>query len=166
MRLLCTLALAAVIAACGSPAPDTKKAPAPDPAATDLKAIKAAGELWFDAFRTGDPGSVAAFYSQEAVLMPPESPYVVGRRAIKERFADELLVLKSAGITLELDETDLGVSGTVAWRTGTFLGTGPDGKSLGSGKFLQVWQKQPDGLWHITHGMYNYDAPREVLLRR
>lgn len=159
---LILLVAAVGIAACApAPAPaPAKKAPPPDTSAVDERAIRAAGELGFDALRKGDAASVAAFYSEDAVLMPANRPYVVGRRAIKDAFADEFMANKQAGVTLVMDEMDIGVSGMLAWRTGTFLGTGPDGKPQGSGKFLQVWEKQEDGLWQITHSMFNFDAPR------
>lgn len=159
-RGLVLAAIAATLIACApAPAPVAKPA-APDTTAEDLRAIRAAGNLWFDAFKSGDAGSVAAFYSQDAILMPANSQYVVGRHAIREQWAAELAANRAAGVKLEMDETDAGVSGTIAWRTGTFLGTGPDGQKQGSGKFLQVWQKSRDGLWQITHGMYNFDEPR------
>ncbi len=149
-------------AACApAPAPTpAEKAPAVDTTAVAVRAIRAAGELGFDALSKGDAASVAAFYSEDALLMPANKPYVVGRRAIKEAFAEEFTDNMKAGVTLEMDEMDIGVSGTLAWRTGTFLGTGRDGKPQGSGKFLQVWEKQADGLWQITHSMFNFDAPR------
>lgn len=157
---LALLVAAIGLAAC-TPAPaPAQKAQAPDTTAVDERAIRAAGELGFDALGKGDAASVAAFYSEDALLMPANKPYVVGRRAIKEAFADEFMANKQAGVTLVMDEMDIGVSGTLAWRTGTFLGTGPDGKPQGSGKFLQVWEKQDDGLWQITHSMFNFDAPR------
>ncbi len=163
---LVLLATAIVTPACApAPAP-AQKVTAPDTTAADLKAIRAAGALGFAALQAGDAASVAAFYSEDAMLMPANSPYVVGRMAIREQFAREFAANKTAGIKLDLDETDVGVSGTLGWRSGTFLGTGPDGKSLDSGKFLQVWEKQADGLWQITHGMFNFDAPRGEPPRR
>ena len=159
-------AIAIVTASCARESEPVARAAPPDTTATDLKAIRAAGELGFDALKAGDAASVAAFYSEDAILMPANSPYVVGRTAIKEQFGAELSANKAAGIALILDETDIGVSGTLAWRSGTFLGTGPDGKPLNSGKFLQVWEKQADGLWQITHGMFNFDAPRGEPPRR
>lgn len=165
LAALVLVATAMAVAACAPAAPPMEKAPAPDPAAVDLKAIRAAGELGFNALQAGDAASVAAFYSEDAILMPANSQYVVGRSAIKETYAAEFEANKAAGITLVMDETDLGVSGNLAYRTGTFLGTGRDGKPQGSGKFLQVWQRQSDGLWQITHGMFNFDAPRDAAPR-
>lgn len=157
---LALLAAAFFAVACApAPAP-APKAAAPDTSESDERAIRAAGELGFDALRKGDAASVAAFYSEDALLMPANRPYVVGRKAIKESFAEEFAANRESGVTLELDELDVGVSGSLAWRTGTFLGTGPDGKPQGSGKFLQVWEKQADGLWQITHSIYNFDEPR------
>ena len=166
LAALVLLATAIVTPACApAPAP-AQKVTAPDTTAADLKAIRAAGALGFEALQAGDAASVAAFYSEDAVLMPANSPYVVGRMAIREQYAREFVANKAAGITLDLDENDIGVSGTLGWRSGTFLGTGPDGKPLDSGKFLQVWEKQADGLWQITHGMFNFDAPRGEPPRR
>lgn len=157
---LVLLAAAFVAVACApAPAP-APKAAAPDTTESDERAIRAAGELGFDALRKGDAASVAAFYSEDAWLMPANRPYVVGRQAIKENFALEFALNRESGVTLELDELAVGVSGRLAWRTGTFLGTGTDGKPKGGGKFLQVWEKQADGLWQITHSMYNFDEPR------
>lgn len=166
LAVLAMLATAIVTTSCTQAPAPAQKPSAPDTSATDLKAIRAAGALAFDALQAGDAASVAAFYSEDAILMPANSPYVVGRRAIKEQFAREFETNRAGGIKLILDETDLGVSGTVAWRSGTFLGTGQDGNAVDSGKFLQVWEKQADGLWQITHSMFNFDAPRGETPRR
>ena len=125
LAALVLLATAIVTPACApAPAP-AQKVTAPDTTAADLKAIRAAGALGFEALQAGDAASVAAFYSEDAVLMPANSPYVVGRMAIREQYAREFVANKAAGITLDLDENDIGVSGTLGWRSGTFLGTGP-----------------------------------------
>jgi hypothetical protein len=48
----------------------------------DVAAIRASVEAWEEAFNAHDWAAVAAFYTEDAVMMAPNTPAVKGRAAV------------------------------------------------------------------------------------
>ena len=125
-----------------------------DPAAT----FHAGTIEWVDAYNAGEPDRVIALYAGDAIVMPPDAPSVSGDAALRSFLADEMAEAKKSGITIVLtgdDEAD--TSGDLGWHRGTFKVVGAGGASLGTGKFLEIWQRQ-QGQWRITRDIWNNDA--------
>ena len=51
-----------------------------------------------------------------------------------------------------------GVSGDMAWHSGTFHVAGANGANLGTGKYVEVSRKT-DGKWLMIRDVWNNDAP-------
>ena len=66
---------------------------------------------------------------------------------------------KAADTSFALDTDSVGVSGNLAWHSGTFHVTGPAGSPVGTGKYLEVWQQDAKGNWMIIRDTWNTDAP-------
>lgn len=134
----------------------------PDSAAIEAM-IRTHTTAWVDAYNAGDVDKASASYADDALLMPPDSPSVSGREAIKQWLATDMAGSKAAGASFALDGGDaFGVAGDLAWHSGNFHVNGPAGASLGTGKFLEVWhegkdaQGKPD--WQIVRDTWNMDA--------
>ena len=53
-------------------------------------------------------------------------------------------------------------SGDFAWVYGEYSMTltPPDAASVDdSGKYIEIWEKQSDGVWKVTHDIFNSDLP-------
>ena len=67
-------------------------------------------------------------------------------------------VSTDAGVALVDGPTsDVGVSGDLAWQSGTFKATDKTGAALDTGKYLTVFQRK-DGKWMIIRDTWNSDA--------
>lgn len=107
-----------------------------------------------------DIDRVISFWSDDAVVLPPGSPPVIGGRAIRE------FVVKSfqtPGFSISWATTDVVVarSGDMAYSSGTnrVTVTGPDGKQLViNGKAAAVWRRDKDGVWKCVLDIWN-DSP-------
>ena len=134
---------------------------APDTAAIGAM-LKAHTNGWIEAYNAGDADKASASYADDAVLMPPNAPPSTGRDAIKQWLASDMAASKAAGATLALDSDTTGVSGDLAWQSGTFHINGPDAGSLGTGKFLEVWQQRKNAQnkdeWLLIRDTWNMDA--------
>jgi len=135
---------------------------APDSAAVEAM-IKTHTTGWVDAYNAGDADKASASYADDAVLMPPDAPAVAGRDAIKQWLAADMTASKGAGASFALDGGDaFGVSGNLAWHSGNFHVNGPAGASMGTGKFLEVWQERKDAQgkpdWQVVRETWNMDA--------
>jgi len=151
LRELVVLAASlAALVACG-------KTAAPDTAA-DETAARAVNIAWFKAYNAGDGAAVAALYSEDAVLNAPSAPAARGKASISEYFVKGAAASAAAGVALVDGPTsDVGVSGDLAWQSGTFKATDKTGAALDTGKYLTVFQRK-DGKWMIVRDTWNSDA--------
>lgn len=132
---------------------------APPPAAlseADLAAIRAAADEFEEAGANNDWAAVAALYTEDAVLMPPNAPSVTGRAAVQEVFG-QFPTLTSFELTID----DIQGSGDVAVVRGSYtLAMDIEGQSVeDSGKYLEVRRKQADGSWPLVIDTWNSDIP-------
>ena len=104
-------------------------------------------------------GLVEAFYSQDAALLPPDSPVIRGTDQIRS-FWQGLLDAGGADVTLET--TQIESSGELAYGIGryTFTMPSPSGeRSRQSGKYLVVFRRKSDGSWKAIADMFSGDQP-------
>jgi uncharacterized protein (TIGR02246 family) len=123
----------------------------------DAKALAKLDDDWSKAAGTRDAKKVAAFYTEDAVVYPPNEPMAAGRAA-----AEKVWARYFAEPTYEVSwqTTAAGITGDLGFTAGTYEDSyqGADGKSVASkGKYLCVWKKQADGSWKAVHDMWNAD---------
>ena len=133
-------------------------AKAPDTAAIEAM-IRAHTTAWVEAYNAGDADKITASYADDAVVMPPEAPAAAGHDAIKQYLVGDMAASKAAGATFALDTDTIGVSGDLAWHSGTFHVNGSAGASVATGKYLEVWHQVKGGNWLIIRDTWNTDAP-------
>lgn len=151
-----SLALA-FIAGCGQPA---STAQGPSSAAADEATIRAGTGLWTDAYNAGEVDKIVALYTDDAVVMPTNVPPLVGHAAIKDFLTKDTAGAKSAGLTAKDGTSDVGISGDLAWHAGTSSVVDASGKTVETGKYIEVWRRI-DGKWLIVRDIWNDDAPPE-----
>lgn len=141
-------AIAFLVSACAPPPSTLSEA--------DLAAIRAAGDEFEEAGANNDWAAVAALYTEDAVLMPPNAPAVTGRASIQEVFG-QFPTLTSMELTVD----DIQGAGDVAVVRGSYsLAMDIEGQMVeDSGKYLEVRRKQADGSWPITIDTWNSDIP-------
>ena len=100
------------------------------------------------------------FFSPDAVLMPPNQPTVHGVAGARAWFGT---LFEAFEVRLEMPTLELQVLGDWALRRGTYevtLTAKVGGEtSTDRGKFMQVWERQGDGVWRIMRGLLNSDLP-------
>jgi len=121
---------------------------------SDSAVISAATQKWTDAFNSGNAAAIAAMMSENGQLFPPNGDTVEGREAIQafwQGFID-------TGAKGSLEETELAVSGDMAYKTGKFQILDPEGNELDHGTYLEVWSRI-DGTWQFHRDMWNSSVP-------
>ena len=121
-------------------------------------AFRAGTAEWMAAYNAGDVDRIVALYVEDAVVMPPDAPPATGHAAIREFLTKDIASSKAAGITLAEVASVAGASGDLGWHSGTFAVVDGAGKTVGTGKYSEVWQKQ-HGKWLIIRDIWNNDAP-------
>ncbi len=147
-KAACLATTLLVVAACAPKAPDT---------AADVAAIKAEAPVWFTKYNAGDADGVAGLYAEDAVVLAPGTAAVAGRAAIRGLIASDIAKTTAGGFTLTGDEvTDAGVSGDMAWATGTFSVTDSSGATVDRGKYVTIYRRA-EGKWPIIRDIWNSD---------
>jgi ketosteroid isomerase-like protein len=112
---------------------------------------------WAKAAATKDVEQTIAFYSDDAVVFPPNATSAATKEAIRNGWKE---MFASSGFVISWQPTRVQVakSGGMAWVSGTYELTMNDANGKPSndrGKYLEVWEKQTDGNWKCTADMWN-----------
>lgn len=126
----------------------------------DEEAVRNGAAEWIEAYSKGDIDSILALYADDGVLMPPGAHAAATREAMRDFLTTDIAT--SAGTTLELGDGTTGISGDIAWHSGTFTMKNSAGETVDTGKYLDVWRRV-DGKWLILRNMWNTDTPRQAL---
>ncbi|HEX9724908.1 MAG TPA: SgcJ/EcaC family oxidoreductase [Vicinamibacteria bacterium] len=143
-----------------SPMPESEMSEMGEPAGLspdDLAAIQATTQAWEDAALANDFEALAATYTQDAKLMPPNHDMVQGRAAIQD-FMGTFPPITD----MELDPIEVEGAGDIAYVRGNYKITmAPEGGEpiSDSGKYLEIRRKQSDGAWLLSHDLWNSDQP-------
>jgi uncharacterized protein (TIGR02246 family) len=154
MNILKAAAIAAagsiILVACDHAKQDT---------AADEAAIRAGTTAWADAYNAGDGAAMAAFYAEDAVLLPPNAPPVSGRAAIGEFLAADSANTRAAGLKFKLPgDGPAQVSGDLAYESGSAHVVDASGATVATGKYIGVFNRI-DGKWLLVRDTWNMDAP-------
>ena len=109
-------------------------------------------------FNQGHADIVAAMYTEQGHLMPPNGPEAVGRDAIKAAMA-AMFPMKPE---LKLTAVAVTANGPLALERGTYSFTftppGAPAPVTDTGKYLVHWH-QVDGKWLLADDIWNSDLP-------
>ena len=129
-------------------------------AGADEKAIRDADEAWSNAAAAKDVDKTVAFYSDDAVVMPPNAERLTTKEGIRKIWKD---MLTDAKVSWKSTKVEVAKSGDIAFSSGTYEVTMNDvvtGKPVNDhGKYLAVWEKQTDGTWKCGADIWNSDIP-------
>jgi ketosteroid isomerase-like protein len=119
---------------------------------------------WSKAATARDLDQTVAYYSDKAIVLPPNAASAITKEAVRNVWKD-LLASPGLVITWKPTRIELGKSADMAWVSGTYELTMNDasGKPANDrGKYLEVWEKQPDGNWKCAADMWNSDLAASV----
>lgn len=128
-----------------------------EPASFAETEIKAAIADWVDIYNRNDWGLLANQFEEDAVMMPPNSPAVVGRAAIAAWEA-----ANEGGFRIALTPDEISIVGDraiVRGRSCVFIPLESGTTGVDVGKFLEVRHRQSDGRWLVSHDVFNSDLP-------
>jgi uncharacterized protein (TIGR02246 family) len=111
-----------------------------------------------EAFNAKNAAKVAAFYAEDAVLMPPNVPMVKGRTAI-ETFYKQGFSQALGKITLRPMES--AITGSRGFEAGVSTLTTGSASETAPGKYVVIY-KRVGNEWKIAFDMFNDDAPSAV----
>jgi ketosteroid isomerase-like protein len=106
---------------------------------------------FMEAFRRGDAAGLAAVYTGNARIFPPNTPARSGREAIQE-FWQGALDMGVADVQLETLEFQQ--QGDTGWESGRATLKTRDGALLDTLQYIVVWEKE-NGEWKWHRDIWN-----------
>ncbi len=147
-----SVALLMVVAGCNQQAPDNRVA--------DESTIRNLDAQWSKTAGAHDLDGVVSYYSDDAVVLPPNAPAATDKQSIRTLWAG--LAAPNVSISWQASKVEVAKSGDLAYSIGTYTDSvkDPQGKLISDkGKFVEVWKKQPDGGWKVVVDTYSSDLP-------
>jgi ketosteroid isomerase-like protein len=126
----------------------------------DESALRKLDDEWSKSAGAKDVDKTISYYSDDAVVMPPNIPTLTGKEAIRTLWKSMLTPEFSGG--WKATKVEVARSGDLAYVSGTYEFNEKDdsGKPItDKGKFLEVWKKQADGNWKCVADMFSSDLP-------
>ena len=148
----CSLFLLSLSIACQSQA-DTR--------AGDEAALRKLDDEWSRAAGSRDVEKTISYYSDDAVVMPPNIPTLSGKEPIRALWKSMLDSPSFSG-GWKVTKVEVARSGDLAYVSGNYEFNEKDdgGKPItDKGKYLEVWKKQGDGNWKCVADMFSSDLP-------
>ena len=127
-------------------------------------AIRKTDADWLAAAGAHDPNRILPFWADDATILAPGIPAVVGKDAIR-KYVSDAFATPGFSITWQTEKVEVAQSGDLAYSTGTdrMSLNGPDGKSVTEeSRGVAIWKKQPDGSWKCVVDVMNPAAPLDV----
>ena len=132
--------------------------------AADTKIEQALRDLdaqWSAAAAAKNVDKTVSFYSDDAVVMPPNAPSATTKEAIRNVWKD-FFTSPGSVISWKATKVEVAKSGDLACVSGTYEETTTDagGKPVKDrGKYVEVWEKQADGKWKCGADIWNSELP-------
>jgi uncharacterized protein (TIGR02246 family) len=129
--------------------------------ANDEAAIRAIDTAWSRAFAAGDGKALAALYSDDATVLPPNESIQKGE-AVKKYLAG---FTEGYSGTFEFTPTAIEGRDDLAYTVGTYRATVTERKPgakpypTEEGKYITVVKRQPDGSWKMIYDIWNVNTP-------
>lgn len=117
--------------------------------AAEEAAIRTTDANWLAAATAHDLERVLPFWADDATILPPGEPAIVGKEAIRQ-YVSGAFATPGFSITWKTEKVEVSMSGDLAYSTGSdrISVTVHDGKPMTQeNRGVVIWKKQPDGRW-------------------
>ena len=131
------------------------------PAKPDLEAEKTAlmqtSRDWAASVAGGNVDSMLSYWSDDAMVLPPDQPAVVGKEAIRG-FISGMLAIPGFAITWEPEQATISPSGDMAYlieRNSASFTDSTGTRVTQLGRAVTIWRKNADGQWKCVVDTWN-----------
>ncbi len=117
--------------------------------------IEVANEIFMRTFAKGDAAGMGALYTENGQLLPSNSDFITGRKAIQGFWKAVMdMGIKAA----KLETIDLEEHGNSAYEVGKYTLSGAGGQVMDQGKYIVIWKKE-GGEWKLYRDIWNTSMP-------
>ena len=125
----------------------------------DEQAIRGQVDRWHQLVKAKDAVGIAALYTDDGAVMPPNAPIGKGHSAIQQTWAS-MMGTPGFDLTIVPEQIVVSSSGDMAMDRGAYrLKIAPGGTAqTDTGKYVVVWRKI-GGEWKAAADIFNSDLP-------
>lgn len=125
----------------------------------DEQAIRGQVDRWLQLVKAKDAAGIAALYTQDGAVMPPNGPIAKGPAEIQKTWAS-MMQTPGFDLTFSPEQIIVSSSGDMALDRGTYrLAIAPNGTmQTDTGKYVVVW-RNIGGRWKAAADIFNSDSP-------
>jgi ketosteroid isomerase-like protein len=135
-----------------------------DTHSADETTLKNLDAEWSKAAGARDVDKTASYYTDDALILPPNMPTINGKQGARAMWQG-MFSVPGFGGGWKASKVEVARSGDWAYVTGTYELSETDAKGkpmTDKGKYLEVWKKQGDGTWKCVIDMFNSDLPSDA----
>src|SRR5262245_61769220 len=132
---------------------------------TNAKLLMQTSRDWAAAAAAGDLERALNYWTDDAIVLPPDQPAAEGKAAIRE-YLHRAASIPGFSITWEPEAAMISADGEMGYmiERNRVTFTGPAGApQLQYGKGVTVWRKQADGSWKCVADIWNTNPTEHVL---
>ncbi len=119
--------------------------------------ISKTNEAFMSAFSDGDAAGVAAQYTEDGQVLPPNGDLVSGKQDIQNLFQGFI----DSGVTgISLESTEVEGMGDTAFEVGKYT-LSVDDQVIDNGKYIVIWKKDGEQ-WKLHRDIFNSNIPLPV----
>jgi Ketosteroid isomerase homolog len=125
------------------------------------QSLRDADAAWSKAAGSKDLDKTVSYYSDDAIVLPPNASAATTKEAIRKIW-QEMLSTPGFVISWKATKVEVAKSGDLGFVSGTYEVTMTDasGKPVNDrGKYLEVWKKHANGTWKCGTDTWNSDLP-------
>ena len=126
----------------------------------DEQTLRDLDAQWSKAAAAKDVDKTVSFYSDDAIVLPPNAPAATTKEAIRNLWKG--IFGETSSMSWTATRVEVAKSGDMAHISGTYQRTIKDasGKTTNDrGKYLVAFEKQADGSWKCAADMFSSDLP-------
>lgn len=142
-------------------------APAPMDRETEQAALMRVSREWAQAAASGDLERIVSYWADDAIVLPPDQPAVVGKAAIRD-YVRAGQAVPGFSLTWEPEQATIARGGDFGYLVERNRLTFADANGVlrtQFGKVVTVWRKDANGSWKCVVDTWN-NSPQEKVLSR
>ncbi|MBI3670926.1 MAG: DUF4440 domain-containing protein [Acidobacteria bacterium] len=137
----------------------------PAGALADIDALMKTDQAFSEATATRGLEGFRSFLAEDVATLRPDKPIITGQDAVAEVWRS-LLASPTLAIRWQPLRAAISSGGDLGYTIGSFEITRSDeqGKRVaGTGKYVTIWRKQPDGSWRVVFDSGVPDTPPQPM---
>lgn len=114
--------------------------------------IERTNEKFMEMFRQGDAEGIAELYTQDGMVLPPNSDIIEGKQQIKDFWKTAIDMMGIKSVQLQTQEVE--PQNNMAYERGRAMIYGEGDQEIDDSKYIVIWKRE-NGTWKLHRDIFN-----------